>query len=95
MLDLLSSGLSHSEISGSNLVCKSPELFAAYHVFLRLQEPRHSPYALIYFLTTSNTAYLFRVGTQSHLLKYVNVRYELSSVQNSTRFEPTPKAVLL
>ncbi len=49
---LLPAGLSHSEISGSNPVCKSPELIAAYHVFLRLQEPRHPPYALIYFLTT-------------------------------------------
>ena len=52
---------------------KSPELFAAYHVFLRLQEPRHSPYALIYFLTTSHAAYS-RVKTLSHLLKYVNER---------------------
>ena len=50
---LLPAGLSHSEILGSILVCKSPRLIAAYHVFRRLQEPRHSPYALIYFLTTS------------------------------------------
>ena len=50
MLGLLPNGLSHSEISGSNLVCKSPELIAAYHVFRRLQEPRHPPYALHYFL---------------------------------------------
>ena len=55
MSGLLPDGLSHSEISGSNLVCKSPELFAAYHVFLRLQEPRHPPYALNYFLTTPYT----------------------------------------
>ena len=52
VLGLLPNGLSHSEISGSNLVCKSPELIAAYHVFRRLQEPRHPPYALNYFLTT-------------------------------------------
>ena len=50
VLGLLPNGLSHSEISGSRLVCKSPELFAAYHVLLRLQEPRHPPYALHYFL---------------------------------------------
>ena len=73
MLGLLPNGLSHSEISGSNPVCKSPELIAAYHVFRRLQEPRHSPYALIYFLTTSHAAYS-RVRTISHLLKYVNER---------------------
>ncbi len=44
-------GLPHSEITGSILVCKSPVLIAAYHVLLRLQEPRHPPYALLYFLT--------------------------------------------
>ena len=38
--------LPHSEIRGSNLVCKSPRLIAAYHVLRRLQEPRHPPYAL-------------------------------------------------
>ena len=54
MLGLLPNGLSHSEIFGSSLVCKSPKLIAAYHVFLRLQEPRHPPYALIYFLLSSS-----------------------------------------
>ena len=29
-------GLPHSDISGSIPVCRSPELFAAYHVFRRL-----------------------------------------------------------
>ena len=51
MLDLQSNRLSHSEILGSILVCKSPRLIAAYHVLRRLQEPRHPPYALSYFLT--------------------------------------------
>ena len=57
MLGLLPNGLSHSEISGSNPVCKSPELIAAYHVLRRLQEPRHPPYALSYFLTTLTYPY--------------------------------------
>ena len=57
VLGLLPNGLSHSDISGSNLVCKSPELFAAYHVLRRLQEPRHPPYALSYFLTTPHIPY--------------------------------------
>jgi hypothetical protein len=39
-------GLPHSEISGSRLVCSSPELFAAYHVLHRLLTPRHPPSAL-------------------------------------------------
>ena len=37
----------HSEIHGSRLICSSPWLIAACHVFLRLLMPRHSPYALV------------------------------------------------
>ena len=47
--DLQSAGLPHSEISGSRVICTSPELFAAYRVLLRLREPRHPPVALSYF----------------------------------------------
>ena len=47
VLELFSSGFPHSDICGSNRICQSPQLFAAYHVFLRLSVPRHSPYALI------------------------------------------------
>ena len=36
----------HSEIHGSTVICTSPWLFAAYHVFLRLLVPRHPPCAL-------------------------------------------------
>lgn len=36
VLHLQCSGLPHSDIAGSNLVCRSPALFAAYHVLLRL-----------------------------------------------------------
>ena len=36
MTGLLPAGLPHSDISGSIRVCQSPELFAAYHVLLRL-----------------------------------------------------------
>ena len=46
MTDLQSAGLSHSEIRGSRDICTSPRLFAAYHVLLRLREPRHPPCAL-------------------------------------------------
>ena len=44
-------GLPHSDISGSVPVCRSPELFAAYHVLLRLQKPRHPPFALVTFIS--------------------------------------------
>ena len=36
----------HSDICGSLDICSSPQLFAAYHVFLRLLVPRHPPCAL-------------------------------------------------
>ena len=39
-------GFPHSEICGSRNMCFSPQLFAAYHVFLRLSVPGHSPRAL-------------------------------------------------
>jgi hypothetical protein len=43
---LRSVGLPHSEILGSQLVCSSPRLIAAYHVLRRLPVPRHPPCAL-------------------------------------------------
>ena len=45
--EVYSGGFPHSDICGSTRICQSPQLFAAYHVFLRLSVPRHSPYALI------------------------------------------------
>ncbi len=36
-------GLPHSEICGSKDICSLPQLFAAYHVLLRLREPKASP----------------------------------------------------
>ena len=48
--EVCSCGFPHSDISGSWLICSSPKLFAAYHVFHRLLVPRHPPCAL-YCLT--------------------------------------------
>ena len=39
-------GFPHSDTCGSPGVCPSPQLFAAYRVFLRLLVPRHPPCAL-------------------------------------------------
>ena len=64
MTGLQPAGLSHSEVCGSRVICTSPQLFAAYHVLLRLQEPRHPPYALSYLLTV-------RIATGRCLLKVV------------------------
>ena len=49
ILSLQLSGLPHSEMSGSQVVCTYPNLIAAYHVLLRLLEPRHPPFALSFF----------------------------------------------
>ena len=53
-------GLPHSEIPGSKVICTSPELFAACHVFRRLLKPRHPPSALVHFLCN---VFLLLVGT--------------------------------
>ena len=47
MTEVSSAGFPHSDICGSRDICSSPQLFAAYHVFLRLLVPRHPPCALI------------------------------------------------
>ena len=46
----------HSDIHGSQVICTSPWLFAAYHVFRRLLVPRHPPCAL--FCLTSLLRYI-------------------------------------
>ena len=47
MIRVLRTGFPHSDICGSRIICISPQLFAAYHVFHRLLVPRHPPCALI------------------------------------------------
>ena len=44
--EVCSAGFPHSDICGSSDICSLPQLFAAYHVFLRLSVPRHPPCAL-------------------------------------------------
>ena len=45
-------GLPHSDTPGSKVICTYPGLFAAYHVLLRLREPRHPPSALLLLFFT-------------------------------------------
>ena len=40
---IASGGFPHSDIRGSQGICPSPRLFAAYHVLPRLREPQASP----------------------------------------------------
>ena len=51
MHEVSSCGFPHSEIRGSLIMCISPRLFAAYHVFLRPKVPRHPPRVLIRLTT--------------------------------------------
>ena len=44
--EVCSARFPHSEICGSKIICISPQLIAAYHVFHRLLVPRHPPCAL-------------------------------------------------
>ena len=52
MHEVFSCRFPHSDTCGSLGVCPSPQLFAAYRVFLRLLVPRHPPCAL-FCLTSS------------------------------------------
>ena len=60
-MDMSPWGFPHSDICGSRLICSSPQLFAAYHVFLRLLVPRHPPCALCSL--TSNYAILLDLSS--------------------------------
>ena len=51
-------GLSHSEIRASRVICTYTRLFAAYHVLLRLSEPRHPPSALFCFPSSQRPIYI-------------------------------------
>ena len=62
MTFLQNAGLSHSEISGSKVICTYPELIAAYHVLHRLREPRHPPCALAYFLSNLLLSIMYHVS---------------------------------
>ena len=59
MVVVQTTGLPHSDIPGSMGICSYPGLFAAYHVLLRLREPRHPPSALNYFLYLTHTTSLY------------------------------------
>ena len=79
-------GLPHSEIFGLAVVCTSPKLFAAYHVLPRLQEPRHSPCALSYFLVNVDNFNL----TRCVFFQYVKERCSCGSrnLRQNTGIEP-------
>ena len=62
-------GFPHSEISGSQLICSSPKLIAAYHVLHRLLMPRHSPCALYSLTFRRNWWSKFRKSRLAYALR--------------------------
>ena len=61
----------HSDIHESMNICFSSWLFAAYHVFLRLLVPRHSPYALSSLTFLILKLYNFHYKATSFFLVYL------------------------
>ena len=56
-------GFPHSDICGSMDICSPPQLFAAYHVFLRLLVPRHPPCALFCLTSSFTISIAFEMGS--------------------------------
>jgi hypothetical protein len=93
-------GLPHSDISGSKLICSSPELFAACHVLHRLLAPRHSPYTLSSLtirnskLTLTDSLHISRSATVpcNTACVVVGKNYRLQNIQLSKiRRGPSPQ----
>ena len=62
------------------LMCSSPQLIAAYHVLLRLCEPRHPPYALNYF---SRNFFYYRVSSLN-----MSMNFTLTGMVENNGVEP-------
>ena len=79
-------GFPHSEISGSRVVCTSPELIAAYHVLHRLHAPRHPPCALssltIKFAHRKLDQHIVSLTPSS--LEYQNRLWTIQSIQRKS-----------
>ena len=89
MTGVLPAGFPHSDICGSKIICISPQLFAAYHVFLRLLVPRHPPCALVRLTFVRSHPFThsglrefacsFKIASQWNMLTLVSCSYDLSS----------------
>ena len=88
--EVFSAGLPHSDICGSMLICSSPQLFAAYHVFHRLLVPRHPPCALHSLTISKQCRPVIYLSITSVLLPYklysvilIRCVFDLSIIVNS------------
>ena len=74
------SGFPHSDISGSQLVCSSPKLIAAYHVLHRRLTPRHPPSALSSLIQVKLQKVLHALLTRYAIVKERCWRCQTNSV---------------
>ena len=97
MTVLQTDGLSHSEIRGSQVICTSPRLIAAYHVLHHLHEPRHPPCALFFFNGSVHkiwTAHTFSSDCIKQFTSFLSftLQFRVSICQRSLRnVRPLPK----
>ena len=75
--EVCSCGFPHSDICGSRLICSSPQLFAAYHVFRRLLVPRHPPCALIRLTSARIHSVVCFLGSLCLHCLFENINYSL------------------
>jgi hypothetical protein len=80
-------GFSHSDISGSQPICGSPKLFAAYHVLLRHSMPGHSPCAL-----SNLTKLKSRCLSRCYFLYTLSMQFSKNCGLVSPSGPPVPKA---
>ena len=71
-----SGGFPHSEILGSKLAYCSPRHIVVCHVLLRLQMPRHSPYAL----NNLTTNLIFLIHFNLLILKLASLFFSIKSL---------------
>ena len=63
-------------------MCSSPKLIAAYHVLLRLIDPRHPPYALICFKKVYSVFGLYTISNVQNRPLAINI--SINSVYSIT-----------
>ena len=88
MTEVSSAGFPHSDICGSGLICSSPQLFAAYHVFRRLSVPRHPPCALVCLTCYAFFRKLSSPSVGNRLLErvHISMNYSLVILSSSELF---------
>ena len=86
MTGVLPAGFPHSDICGSMDICSSPQLFAAYHVFLRLLVPRHPPCALFCLTSFVSVSIALETGSSRFSTLYQHLTLIFGLLQTNVCF---------